>query len=59
MKCSIKEALFKEFFFFVFIFKFIFQLHYDIHYPSLDKLRKTFIKAVKTCHFAFVQIKKM
>ena len=23
MKCSIKEALFKEFFFFVFVFKFI------------------------------------
>ena len=34
-------------------------LHYDIHYPCLKKLRKTFIKVVKTCRFAFVRIKKM
>ena len=34
-------------------------LHYGINYPSLNKLRKTFIKVVKTCRFAFVRIKKM
>ena len=33
---SIKEALFKEFFFFVFVF--IILLHYDSHYPSFNKL---------------------
>ena len=52
MKCSIKEALFKEFFFFVFIF-----IMTSISFSK--KLRKTLIKVVKTCRFAFIWIKKM
>ena len=60
MRCSIKEALFNEFFFFVLVFKF--SVHvlttfiYDIHYPSLNKLRKTSIKVMKTCRFPFIGI---
>ena len=60
MKCSIKEALFTEFFFFVLVFEF--SVHvlttfiYDIHYPSLNKLRKTSIKVMKTRRFPFVRI---
>ena len=41
MKCSIKQAHFKELFlFFVFVFKFIVHVltHYDIHYRSLNNL---------------------
>ena len=30
-----------------------------MYYPSLSKLRKTFIKVMKTSRFAFVRNKKM
>ena len=37
---------------------FTFSLHYDIHYPSLNKLRKTFIKKSENVSFCFCKDKK-
>ena len=54
MKCSINEALFKEFF----LLRFRFQI-YCSFFNFIMKLRKAFIKVVKTSRFALVRIKKM
>ena len=65
MKCSIKEAHFKELFFFVFVFKSIAHVltHYEMHYPCL-KFRKKFInsenvnKSCENVSFCFCTEKK-
>ena len=57
MKCSIKEALFKEF-----SSSFSFSLFYYIMTAIIllsINSEKTFIQVVKTSRFAFVQFKKM
>ena len=61
MKCSIKEALFREFSFFAVLFQICcsyFNYIMTATFLSLSKLWKMFIKVVKKSRFAFVRIKK-